>query len=95
MLGAPLPAITALLVLGVLTLFRRGAAAPAIAVLLPPVAAIGPGVAGIYPLLDPRTSHFLIVTMGPRTPTPVSRCGRRRSPGTACNASRPDRSQWS
>ncbi|MCG5448749.1 DUF6541 family protein [Micromonospora hortensis] len=64
MLGAPVPILAVLLVLGVLTLFRRGHAAPAIAVLLLPVAAIGLGVAGIYPLLDPRTSHFLIVVAG-------------------------------
>ena len=63
MLGAPVPILAVLLVLGVVTLFRRGHAAPAIAVLLLPVAAIGLGVAGIY-LLDPRTSHFLIVVAG-------------------------------
>lgn len=64
LLGIPLPVLAMLLVLGVLALFRRGHVAPALAVLLLPVAAIGLGVAGIYPLLDPRTSHFLIVSMG-------------------------------
>lgn len=61
LIGIPAPILIGLLLLGVLTLFRRGYSGSAAAVLLLPVAATGLGVAGIYPLLDQRTSHFLLV----------------------------------
>ncbi|MFF4892043.1 hypothetical protein [Micromonospora chersina] len=62
LVGAPALVVVGLLVAGVLTLITRDRGATAIAVLLLPVAAIALGVARIYPLLEPRTSHFLLVT---------------------------------
>lgn len=60
--GAPGPVVVALLVAGTLTLVRRDRPATAVAVMLLPVVATTVGVAGIYPLLELRTSHFLLVT---------------------------------
>ncbi len=61
-LGAPLLVMAALIVAGVVTLVKRDRAASAIAVGLLPVAATTLGVAKVYPLLELRTSHFLVVT---------------------------------
>lgn len=60
--GAPALVVVALLAAGVWTLARRGRAGTATAVLLLPIAAITVGVAKAYPLLELRTSHFLLVT---------------------------------
>ncbi|WBC14306.1 hypothetical protein O7600_24865 [Micromonospora sp. WMMA1998] len=60
--GAPGPVVVGLLVAGTLTLAKRDRPAAAIAVVLLPVVATIVGVAGIYPLLELRTSHFLLVT---------------------------------
>jgi hypothetical protein len=52
-----------LLVVGVVFLFLHRNVAVGAAVLAVPVIAIGLGVARLYPLLDLRTSHFLLVTV--------------------------------
>ncbi|MDH6471094.1 hypothetical protein M2303_004658 [Micromonospora sp. H404/HB375] len=60
--GAPGLVVVALLVAGTLTLRRHGRPAAAVAVMLLPVVATIVGVAKVYPLLELRTSHFLLVT---------------------------------
>ncbi len=60
--GAPGLVVVALLVAGTSTLRRRGRPAAAVAVMLLPVVATIVGVAKVYPLLELRTSHFLLVT---------------------------------
>ncbi|MEU2611311.1 hypothetical protein ABZ570_06955 [Micromonospora sp. NPDC007271] len=60
--GAPALVVAGLLVAGAWTLVKRDRLASAIAVSLLPVAAVTVGVAKIYPLLELRTSHFLLVT---------------------------------
>ncbi|MFF0254195.1 hypothetical protein ACFYPW_17035 [Micromonospora zamorensis] len=61
-LGAPALVVGALLVAGVVTIVRQGRPACATAVVLLPVAVTTLGVARSYPLLELRTSHFLLVT---------------------------------
>ncbi|MFI6064560.1 hypothetical protein ACIA47_04740 [Micromonospora sp. NPDC051227] len=61
LLGVPGWVLASLLLLGVLTLVRQGRPGTGVAVLLVPVVAAGLGLAQIYPLLDLRTSHFLLV----------------------------------
>jgi hypothetical protein len=62
-LGLPWPAVLSFAALGVVALVRLGHPATATAVVLMPIGAIVAGVARIYPLLDQRTSHFLLVTL--------------------------------
>ncbi|MFU8875691.1 hypothetical protein [Micromonospora sp. SL4-19] len=62
LVGAPALVVAGLLVAGTLTLIKQDRLACAIAVILLPVAATTLGVARIYPLLELRTSHFLLVT---------------------------------
>ncbi|WP_433130074.1 hypothetical protein ACQPWW_06370 [Micromonospora sp. CA-240977] len=62
MVGAPALVIGCLFLAGVITLARQGRPASAIAVLLLPVGVTTLGVARFYPLLELRTSHFLLVT---------------------------------
>jgi hypothetical protein len=68
LLGADSPAKAALFslfcVAGVVTVFRLGRPATAVAIVLLPVAAVVLGVGRIYPLLDLRTSHYLLVAIG-------------------------------
>ncbi|MBX7268693.1 hypothetical protein KIF24_23505 [Micromonospora sp. Llam7] len=61
LLGVPGWILAVLLLVGVSTLARRGRPGTAVAVLLLPVAVSALGIARIYPLLDSRTSHFLLV----------------------------------
>jgi hypothetical protein len=65
--GLPTPlamvVLPLLVTLGLITLGRHGAPAALIAVLAMPVICLVLGVAHIYPLLDSRTSHFLLVTI--------------------------------
>ncbi|MDG4759776.1 hypothetical protein [Micromonospora sp. WMMD710] len=61
-LGAPVLLIVGLVVVGAVTLARCSRPATAIAVLLLPVTVLVLGVTEVYPLLDPRTSHFFFVT---------------------------------
>lgn len=61
-LGAPALVVGGLLVAGVLTLVGQARPASATAVILLPVAVTSLGVARSYPLLELRTSHFLLVT---------------------------------
>ncbi|WP_432827260.1 hypothetical protein [Dactylosporangium sp. CA-092794] len=60
-LGAPWPVFVVLAVLGVAALARLGRPGSAVALVLLPLVAAGAGVARLYPLLDQRTSHFLLV----------------------------------
>ncbi|MEU5786893.1 hypothetical protein ABZ754_04070 [Micromonospora purpureochromogenes] len=62
LVGAPGLVVTGLLVAGTLTLVRRGRPATATAVTLLPLVVVTLGIAGVYPLLELRTSHFLLVT---------------------------------
>jgi hypothetical protein len=62
-LGVPVPVMLALFVAGVLTVFRYGRPGTAVAIVLLPVAAVALGLARVYPLLELRTSHFLLVTV--------------------------------
>jgi hypothetical protein len=61
--GMPGPLLLALLVAGLVTIAWRRAYAVLIAILLLPVLCVVLGVARIYPLLDVRTSNFLLVTV--------------------------------
>ncbi|MET8199070.1 hypothetical protein [Micromonospora taraxaci] len=61
-IGAPVPLISGLAVAGIVTIAWLRRPATAIAVSSLPVTVIILGVAEVYPLLDPRTSHFLLVT---------------------------------
>jgi hypothetical protein len=61
LLGMPAAVLLGLVVCGVVTIARQGRPATAVAVVLLPLAAIALGVAQQYPLLDVRTSHFLLV----------------------------------
>jgi hypothetical protein len=61
--GMPGIILSALLVSGVLTIAVRGRPATAVAVVLLPLAMIVLGVAKIYPLLDNRTSYFLMTVV--------------------------------
>lgn len=61
-MGASGLVILGLFVAGVLTLAKQGRPVPATAVVLLPIAAVTLGVARVYPLLDMRTSHFLLVS---------------------------------
>lgn len=60
--GAPAVVVLAFVACGVLALMRLGRASTALAVVLLPIAAIVLGLADVYPLLELRTSHFLLVT---------------------------------
>ncbi|MEU8331533.1 hypothetical protein [Micromonospora sp. NPDC048839] len=60
--GAPVPLVLCLVVVGVVTFVRWDRPATAGAVLLLPLVVITLAVSKVYPLLDPRTSHFLFVT---------------------------------
>ncbi|MFI7606787.1 DUF6541 family protein [Micromonospora sp. NPDC049366] len=62
LLGVPALTLVVLFVAGALTLMLRGRTGSATAVLLLPITATVLGVLRVYPLLDPRTSHFLLVT---------------------------------
>ncbi|MFG1913859.1 hypothetical protein [Micromonospora sp. NPDC048898] len=62
--GAPALLIGGLFLAGVGTLAWRGRPAAAIALLLLPVGVTTLGVARFYPLLELRTSHFLLVVTG-------------------------------
>ncbi|MGK5442026.1 hypothetical protein ACSNN7_09400 [Micromonospora sp. URMC 105] len=88
LVGAPGLVVAGLLVAGTLTLLRRGRPACAVAVSLLPVAAMTLGVAGLYPLLELRTSHFLLVMAAAvagvgvvGVADPVAALVRRRLPG--------------
>ncbi|MEU8184843.1 hypothetical protein AB0B85_08410 [Micromonospora sp. NPDC049044] len=61
MLGASALVVGGLFIAGVVTLAWQGRPASAIAVLLLPVAVTTLGVGKFYPLLELRTSHFLLV----------------------------------
>ncbi|MGC4748939.1 hypothetical protein ACLQ28_25255 [Micromonospora sp. DT201] len=61
-LGAPVLLVVGLVVIGVVSLVKASRPATAIAVSLLPTTVVALGVAKVYPLLDPRTSHFLLVT---------------------------------
>ena len=61
-LGMPWQLFLVLAGIGVLTVARLGRPATAVALVLLPVAAALAGLSGMYPLLDQRTSHFLLVT---------------------------------
>ncbi|MFK4242555.1 hypothetical protein ACI2KV_06725 [Micromonospora chokoriensis] len=61
-LGAPALVVGGLLVAGIVTIVRQGRPACATAVVLLPVAVTTLGVTRSYPLLELRTSHFLLVT---------------------------------
>ncbi|MET8464026.1 hypothetical protein [Micromonospora zamorensis] len=61
-LGAPVLFISGLAVAGIMTLAWSRRPATAIAVSSLPATVIVLGVNEVYPLLDPRTSHFLVVT---------------------------------
>jgi hypothetical protein len=61
--GLPGPVLAVLLVAGVATIALRGRPATAIAVVLLPVAMVVFGVAHVYPLLDGRTSNFLMTVL--------------------------------
>jgi hypothetical protein len=62
-LGAPVPVVLALFVAGVLTVFRYARPGTAVAIVWLPVAALVLGLTQVYPLLELRTSHFLLVTV--------------------------------
>ena len=62
-MGAPAPLLLALLACGVATIAVHGRPAAATAVVLLPLAATTLGVAKAYPLLELRTSHFLLVAI--------------------------------
>ncbi|MET7402729.1 hypothetical protein ABZS66_55535 [Dactylosporangium sp. NPDC005572] len=62
-LGAPWQVVVALAVLGVVAVARMGRPATATALVLLPVTAVAAGLASLYPLLDQRTSHYLLVTV--------------------------------
>ncbi|MGB2567558.1 hypothetical protein ACPFP2_03775 [Micromonospora citrea] len=62
LVGAPGLVVVGLLVVGTRTLVARDRLVSGVAVLLLPAVAIVLGVAGVYPLLELRTSHFLLVT---------------------------------
>ncbi len=64
MVGMASPVLAAFFLLGVLTAISWGHPGTAAAMALLPVAAIVLGLARIYPLLDLRTSHFLLVATG-------------------------------
>lgn len=61
-LGAPWPWFVLLAAGGVVVVARRGRPATAVATVLLPVGAALAGLVRVYPLLDQRTSHFLLVT---------------------------------
>jgi hypothetical protein len=61
--GLPGLLLLALLIAGMVTIAWRGAYAVLVAILLLPALCVVLGVARIYPLLDWRTSHFLLVTV--------------------------------
>ncbi|MEU0558675.1 hypothetical protein [Dactylosporangium sp. NPDC006015] len=60
-LGAPWQLVAAAAAVGVVAVARLGRPATALALLLVPVIAVAAALAGVYPLLDQRTSHFLLV----------------------------------
>lgn len=62
LIGMAWPAFVLLAVAGVATIARLGRPSLAICLGLLPVEAVVAGVTGQYPLLDGRTSHFLLVT---------------------------------
>ncbi len=62
-LGVPPIGLLVLLGCGLMTIGRHSSGAPLIAVILLPVIAIVLGATRVYPLLDLRTSHFLLVTV--------------------------------
>jgi hypothetical protein len=61
-LGMPWLLFVALAVAGLVTVARCGRPATALALVLLPLIEVAGGVARKYPLLEPRTSHFLLVT---------------------------------
>ncbi|MCZ7376598.1 hypothetical protein [Micromonospora sp. WMMC250] len=61
LLGVPVLVVAGLVVAGAATLMKSGRPATAVAVILLPVTVLVLGVADVYPLLDARTSHFLLV----------------------------------
>ncbi|TDC41807.1 hypothetical protein [Micromonospora sp. KC213] len=61
LVGAPGLVVAGALVAGTVTLVRRERPATALAVVLLPVVVSTLGIAGLYPLLELRTSHFLLV----------------------------------
>jgi hypothetical protein len=61
-LGMPWPLFVLLALAGLVTVARRGRPATALALGLSPLVEVAGGVARKYPLLDPRTSHFLLIT---------------------------------
>jgi hypothetical protein len=61
--GLPSVLLLVLIVAGLVVLAWRGAYSVLVAILLLPLLSVVLGVAHIYPLLDVRTSHFLLVTV--------------------------------
>jgi hypothetical protein len=62
LIGVPVLLVVVLIAAGMVTMARRARPGTAVAALLLLPAAIVLGVAEIYPLLESRTSHFLLVT---------------------------------
>ncbi|MEV0568268.1 hypothetical protein [Dactylosporangium sp. NPDC050588] len=60
-LGAPWQLVAAAAAVGVVAVARLRRPATALALLLIPVIAVAAALAGVYPLLDQRTSHFVLV----------------------------------
>ncbi|MFF5229544.1 hypothetical protein [Dactylosporangium sp. NPDC000521] len=60
-LGAPWQLVAAVSALGLVAVARLRRPATALALLLIPAIAVAAALAGVYPLLDQRTSHFLLV----------------------------------
>ncbi|MEV4134237.1 hypothetical protein AB0J72_18950 [Dactylosporangium sp. NPDC049742] len=60
-LGAPWQLVAAAAAVGVVAVARLRRPATALALLLIPVIVVAAALAGVYPLLDQRTSHFLLV----------------------------------
>src|SRR5262249_36513112 len=62
-LGIPVVGLVVVLACGLVTLARHSGGAPLIAVILLPIISIVLGTTRVYPLLDLRTSHFLLVAV--------------------------------
>jgi hypothetical protein len=61
-IGIPWPLFLSLAAVGVVVVAVRGRPATAVSLAVLPAVAVAAGVAHAYPLLDQRTSHFLLVT---------------------------------
>ncbi|MEJ3741943.1 hypothetical protein WEI85_01395 [Actinomycetes bacterium KLBMP 9797] len=89
-LGAPWPLVLALAALGVLVIAWTGRPATALAAAGVPAALVVLGLAGAYPLLDLRTSHFLLILLAALSGIGVAgvlilaaAASARMAPGTA------------